>query len=64
GVKTGPGKVFQRTLQGKEITFERGVTAKRWTFVIDKKWRIAHVDRDVKAAKDSEKVLKVVEKLP
>jgi peroxiredoxin Q/BCP len=64
GVKTGPGGVFQRTLQGEEITFERGVTTARWTFVIDKKWRIAHVDRKVKAAKDSEKVLKVVEKLP
>ncbi len=64
GVKTSPGGVFQRTLQGKQVTFERGVTAKRWTFVIDKKWRIVHVDRKVDAAKDSDKVLKVVEKLP
>ena len=64
GVKTSPGGVFQRTLQSKQVTFERGVTAKRWTFVIDKKWRIAHVDRKVDAAKDSEKVLKIVEKLP
>ncbi len=64
GVKTSPGGVFQRTLQKKEVTFERGVTASRWTFVLDKKWRIAHVDRKVKAAKDSDKVLKVVEKLP
>jgi peroxiredoxin Q/BCP len=64
GVKTSKGGVFERTLQEKKIIFERGVTAKRWTFVIDKKWRIAHVDRKVKAAKDSEKVLKIVEKLP
>lgn len=64
GVKTSPGGEFQRTLQDKEITFERGVTASRWTFVIDKKWRIAHVDRKVNAAKDSDNVLKIVEKLP
>ena len=64
GVKTSPGGVFQRTLQGKQVTFERGVTARRWTFVIDKKWHIAHVDRKVDAVKDSDKVLKVVEKLP
>ena len=64
GVKTGPGGEFQRTLQDKEITFERGVTAKRWTFIIDKDWRIVHVDRKVDAAKDSDNVLKIVEKLP
>jgi peroxiredoxin Q/BCP len=64
GVQTSKGGVFERTLQDKKIIFERGVTARRWTFVIDKKWRIAHVDRKVKAAKDSEKVLKIVEKLP
>jgi peroxiredoxin Q/BCP len=64
GVKTSPGGSFERTLQDEKIVFERGVTAKRWTFVIDKKWRIAHVDRKVNAAKDSDKVLKIVEKLP
>jgi peroxiredoxin Q/BCP len=64
GVKTSQGGVFERTLQDEKIIFERGVTAQRWTFVIDKKWRIAHVDRKVNAAKDSEKVLKIVEKLP
>ena len=66
GVKTSPGGKFERALKGseKEITFERGVTSSRWTFVIDKKWEIAHVDRQVNAGKDSENVLKVVEKLP
>ncbi len=63
GVKTSKGGVFEKTLHDEKIIFERGVTARRWTFVIDKKWRIAHVDRKVKAAKDSEKVLKIVEKL-
>ncbi|MGI9458133.1 MAG: peroxiredoxin [Aeoliella sp.] len=64
GVKISDGGSFQRNLSDKEITFERGVTAGRWTFIIDKDWRIAHFDRKVNAAKDSDKVLKIVEKLP
>lgn len=64
GVKTSPGGVFQRTLQDKDVTFERGVTTSRWTFVLDKDWRIVHVDREVNPGKDSEKVFKIVEKLP
>ncbi|NOZ41334.1 MAG: peroxiredoxin [Planctomycetes bacterium] len=64
GVKTGKGGSIQRPIDGKEITLTRGVTASRWTFVIDKDWRIAHKDTKVNAAKDSETVLKVIEKLP
>ena len=64
GVKTSAGGVLTRQLGGEEIVFERGLTTRRWTFVIDKQWKIAHVDRKVNAAKDSEKVLKIVEKLP
>ncbi len=64
GVKTGKGGSIKRSIAGKEITLERGVTASRWTFVIDKDWRIAHKDIKVNAVKDSETVLKVVEKLP
>ena len=64
GVQTSAGGSFQRKLGDQQITFQRGVTARRWTFVIDKQWRTAHVDRQVNAAKDSEKVLKIVEQLP
>jgi len=63
GVATGEGKSFKKMIAGEEITFERGVTANRWTFVIDKEWRIAHIDTKVNAAKDSDTVLKVIEKL-
>ncbi len=63
GVKTGSGGSIERKIQGKKITLERGVTAKRWTFVIDKNWKIAHKDTKVNALKDSETVLKVVEGL-
>lgn len=64
GVKTSKGGSFDRELADKTVTFERGVTAQRWTFVIDKEWKIAHVDRKVQAAKDSQTVFKIVEKLP
>jgi peroxiredoxin Q/BCP len=64
GVKTGPGGSFEKMIGDANVTFERGITANRWTFVINKKWEIAHVDREVDAAKDSEKTLKIVEKLP
>jgi peroxiredoxin Q/BCP len=64
GVQTGKGGSIKRVIAGEELTLERGVTASRWTFVIDKDWRIAHKDTKVKFAKDSETVLKVIEKLP
>ena len=64
GVKTGAGGEVPLKIDGKAITLVRGVTSARWTFVIDREWRIAHVDRKVNAARDSAKVLKVIEKLP
>jgi len=63
GVKTSPGGAIQRLIQGQELTLERGVTAQRWTFVIDKHWRIAHKDTKVNAAEDSARVLRLVENL-
>lgn len=63
GVRTGKGGSIKRVIAGEELTLERGVTSKRWTFVIDKQWRIAHKDTKVNPAKDSETVLKLIEKL-
>lgn len=64
GVKAGPGGKIQTKVGDAEITLERGVTTSRWTFIIDKDWKIVHVDREVNAGKDSETTLKIVEKLP
>ena len=64
GVKTSPGGAIQRMLEEKEVTLERGVTAARWTFVIDHEWRIVHIDRKVRADRDAAKVLRIIEKLP
>jgi len=64
GVKTGSGGKFERMIGDENVTFERGITASRWTFVINKDWKIVSVDHEVDPAKDSEKTLKIVEKLP
>ncbi len=63
GVETGKGGSYRTTVGGKEITLDRNLTANRWTFVIDKDWRIAHKDTKVNAQKDTATVVKVVEKL-
>jgi len=63
GVKTGNGGSIERQIDGKAITLKRGVTAKRWTFVVDKQWRIAHKDTKVNVLNDSSTVLKLIEKL-
>jgi len=63
GVTTGKGGSIKRRIAGEEFTLVRGVTANRWTFVIDKDWRIVHKNTQVKAAKDSAAVWKVLERL-
>jgi peroxiredoxin Q/BCP len=52
-----------RTIDGREETLTRGGTARRWTFLIDRKGRIALKNTEVKAAEDSQAILKAVEKL-
>jgi peroxiredoxin Q/BCP len=54
---------IKRTIDGQEETLTRGGTAQRWTFLIDKEGRIALKNTEVKAAEDSQAILKAVEKL-
>jgi peroxiredoxin Q/BCP len=70
GVKLVPGGAVDKDPQGQPIlkdgqpfTMHRGVTAMRWTFVIDKDGKVVHKDDKVNAAKDAENILKVVNKL-
>lgn len=63
GVPVSKGGSIQRVIDGKEETLVRGVTAARWTFVIDKDGKIAYKNNKVNAAEDSQTILKVVEKL-
>ncbi|MBI1314621.1 redoxin domain-containing protein [bacterium] len=60
GVPTGPGGSIQRTVDGKDVTMTRGVTTKRWTFVIDQHGKIASKNTEVKAAEDSKAIIKLV----
>jgi peroxiredoxin Q/BCP len=48
---------------GDDVTLKRGVTIKRWTFVIGKDGKIIDVNSKVAAAEDSKKILELVEKL-
>jgi len=63
GVPTGKGGDFPtKDADGNPITLTRGVTAKRWTFVINKDGKIIHKNTDVKPAQDSKQILELVEK--
>ena len=63
GVPVKKGGSIQRTVDEQEVTLNRGVTAKRWTFVIDKKGEIAFKNTAVQAATDGDAILDVVKRL-
>ena len=63
GVPERDGGSITKDIFGKKEVLTRGVTASRWTFVIDKQGRIAYKDTNVDVAKDSKKVLKAVAEL-
>jgi peroxiredoxin Q/BCP len=58
--KGGTAKGFDENK--KAITVERGVTIRRWTFVIGKDATIIYKNQDVKPMQDSQQVLEAVEK--
>jgi peroxiredoxin Q/BCP len=63
GVPLNKGGEIKREVDGKEHVLKRGVTASRWTFVIDRQGRIALKNTKVNAAEDSKAILKFVEDL-
>ena len=63
GVPAGKGGSIKRTVVGKEVTLVRGVTTKRWTFVISKDGKVVYKNAKVNAAKDSEAVRAALAKL-
>jgi thioredoxin-dependent peroxiredoxin len=63
GVPVNKGGTAKAKIDGKELSFDRGVTTSRWTFVIDKDGKIAHKNEKVAAAEDSKNILTLVEKL-
>lgn len=62
GVPTKEGGSITREIAGENYLFERGITASRWTFVLDKNRKIIYKNTAVNAAEDSKKVLEVIKK--
>jgi thioredoxin-dependent peroxiredoxin len=57
GVPTRDGGTLSREFEGQTFELTRGVTASRWTYIIDKKGNIVYKNEQVDAAKDTEQVL-------
>jgi peroxiredoxin Q/BCP len=57
GVPVSDGGAIKRTIEGAEHELIRGVTAKRWTFIIGKNKKIVYKNETVNAEKDTEEVL-------
>jgi peroxiredoxin Q/BCP len=51
------GGSIERTIDDKQVTLTRGVSASRWTFIIDKEGKIIHKNTQVKAAENSKNVI-------
>jgi thioredoxin-dependent peroxiredoxin len=63
GVPVGNGGVAKvKDATGNPIELTRGVTARRWTFVIDKDGKIIHKNTTVQPAQDSKQILELIEK--
>lgn len=63
GVPLRKGGSIKREIDGKIETLTRGVTASRWTFVVNRKGEIAFKNTKVNAAGDSKAIMKVVARL-
>jgi peroxiredoxin Q/BCP len=61
GVPTKAGGKVTREIDGATVDLIRGVTAARWTFLIDPKGNIAYVNSKVDAAQDSKSILKTIQ---
>ena len=57
GVPVSNGEAIKRTVGGTEHELKRGVTAKRWTFIIGKNKEIIYKNESVNAENDTQDVL-------
>lgn len=63
GVPLRDGGEIVRNINGIDMTLDRGVTASRWTFIIDKKGKIAYKNTEVNAAEDSQRTIEMIKNL-
>jgi len=57
GVPVGKGGTIDRFVKGEKFTLNRGVTTKRWTFLLSKAGKVLYANEKVKATEDSSSVL-------
>ena len=60
GVPAGAGGAIKRTVGGAEHELVRGVSAKRWTFIVGKDKKIIYKNESVNAEKDAAEVLNFI----
>lgn len=60
GVPTKDGGSITREFNGESFVLTRGITASRWTFVLDKDRKIIYKNDEVNAAEDSKKVQAII----
>jgi peroxiredoxin Q/BCP len=60
GVPTKDGGSLTREFNGTTFQLNRGVTASRWTFVLDKNRKVIYKNSQVSAAEDSKNVQEVI----
>lgn len=63
GVPTREGGTITREIDGQSYDLERGITANRWTFIIDKQGNIVYKNEQVDASKDGEEVLNFIKNI-
>ena len=57
GVPTRDGVTFTKEVNDINYTLERGTTASRWTFIIDKDGKVVYKNEDVNPTSDPQEVL-------
>jgi len=62
GVPYSDGGEIKKTVDDQDVILKRGVTTKRWTFVLDKSGKIIYKNAGVNPLADAKKVLKELQK--
>jgi peroxiredoxin Q/BCP len=63
GVPIRDGGKITREIDGQSYDLVRGVSASRWTFIIDKNGKIAYKNEQVNAEKDTQEVLNFIKNI-
>jgi len=59
-VPTRDGGKITREIDGQSYDLERGITASRWTFIIDKEGKIVYKNEQVDAVQDAQNVAQFI----